>query len=190
MSECREHPGEAWRRVDRATLQALLSAYYRDLGWWVESSHGDARDDGGTWLLKRDRNIVLLDVRHWDETQRPQEAVTWLVQDIERAGATGAILVDHRSFSRADHGIADRHGKVRLIDVYGLSAMLGKVPEQQAGSIAPQLPVPEVSRVRDRSGSRARRHDWALWMIALGCLVVFALLVRALLERTADTAMP
>jgi Restriction endonuclease len=192
MSGSRDPHGDVLRGIDRPTLQALLTAYYRDLGWWVERAAGDARIDGGTWVLKRDRDVILLDVGHWGSGQRPQDAVASLVHDIGRAGATGAILVDDRAFSRADHDAANRHGHVRLIDAAGLREMLGDVPEQrgQADPLAPPLPVPQLSRARPRAVRPARKGNWVWWLIALGSLVVFVLLVRALLARTADTAVP
>lgn len=192
MSGSEGHPGGVLDGIDRTALLTLLAAYYRDLGWWVERAIDDARNDGGTCVLKRDRNILLLDCRHWDSGQRPQDVVASLVHDIERAGATGAILVDRRAFSRADHEAANRHGHVRLIDLDGLKGMLGDVPEQQgqADPLAPPLPVPEVSRTHPRAARQASKGHRVWWLIALGCLVAFVLLVRALLARTADTAVP
>lgn len=189
MSGFPEQPGDVLRGIDRAALQTLLVAYYRDLGWWVERAAGDVRVDGGTWILKRDRDVVLLDIGHWASGQRPQDAVTSLVDELQRAGATGAILVDDRAFSRADHDAANRHGHVRLIDPDGLRGMLGDVPEQR-GQADPLAPVPQLSRARPRTMRPARKANWRWWLIALGCLVVFVLLVRALLSRTADTAVP
>ncbi len=191
MSGSRDPSGDVLRGIDRPTLQALLVAYYRDLGWWVERAAGDAHVDGGTWILKRDRNVILLDVGHWGSGQRPQDAVTSLVDDLQRAGASGAILVDDHAFSRADHDAANRHGHVRLIDAAGLREMLGDVPEQrgQADPLAPPLPVPQLSRARPRVVRPARKGNWIWWLIALGSLVVFVFLVRMLLARTADTAV-
>lgn len=190
MSGAVSHPGDALHEIDRTRLQTLLVAYYRDLGWWVERAADDACIDGGTWILKRDRDVVLLDVSHWGSDQRPQDAVASLVHDLERAGAAGAILVDRRSFSRADHDAANRHGHVRLIDAAALRGMLGDVPEQrgQADPLAPPLPLPQLSRARPRIMRPARKGSWRWWLVALACLVVFVLLVRALLARTADTA--
>lgn len=187
-----EPPGDALRDIDQETLQTLLVAYYRDLGWWVERAAGDAGNDDASWLLKRDRDVILLDCRHWGRESRPRDAVSSLVRDLECAGATGAILVDRRSFVRADHDAANRHGHVRLIDPDGLHGMLGDVHEQRdrIDPIAPALPVPQLSRARPRIMRPARKGNWRWWLIALGCLVVFVLLVRALLSRTADTALP
>ena len=192
MSGSRDHPGDVLGGIDRATLQARLTAYYRDLGWWLEHAAGDARVDGGRWILKRDRDVILLEIGHWGSGQRPEDAVVSLIHDIGRAGATGAILVDDRAFSRADHDAANRHGHVRLIDAAALRGMLGDVPErhERADPLAPPLPVPQLSRARPRTVHPARKGNWAWWLIALACLVVFVLLVRALLARTADTAMP
>lgn len=188
-----EHPpGGGLCRLDRAGLQDLLVAYYRDLGWWVERATGDAGFDDAAWVLKRDRDILLLDCRHWDCVDRPMGAVPALVGDLARVGANGGILVDRRPFTRADHDAANRHGHVRLIDERSLVGMLGDLPEQrgQADPFVPPLPVPVVARPRPRAVRRARRGNALWWLIALGCLVVFVLLVRALLARTADTAMP
>lgn len=196
MRGSEHHPGEVLRRLDRARLQDLLVAYYRDLGWWVERARGDAGFDDAAWLLKRDREVLLLDCRHWDSAHRPQDAVSSLVRDLGRAGANGGVLVDRRPFARADHEAANRHGHVRLIDAPDLDGMLGELPEQR-GQADPfvdpferHLPVPEVARPRPRIARPARRGNAVWWLIALGCLVVFVLLVRALLSRTADTAVP
>lgn len=192
MSGSPGQTGDVLRDIDRATLQTLLVAYYRDLGWWVERAADDAGIDDAAWLLKRDRDVILLDCRHWGRESRPQDAVSSLVRDLERAGATGAILVDRSTFSRADHEAANRHGHVRLIDPDGLRAMLGDVPEQRdrADPFAAALPAPQLSRARPRAVRPARNGNRVWWLIALGCLVVFLLLVRALLSRTADTAVP
>lgn len=197
MSASKETRDDALRWANRRTLEPLLAAYYRDLGWWVEDAAGEDRLDDTGLVLKRDRDILLLDCSHWGADQRPDDAVASLIRAVERAGATGAILVDRGSFSRADHEAANRHGHIRLIDGDGLHAMLGDVPEQrgQADPLAPPLPMPplptpQVTRARRSPMRKARRGAWVWWLIALACLVVFVLLVRALLVRTADTAMP
>lgn len=193
MSRSPGQSGDVLREIDQAALQTLLVACYRDLGWWVEPAAGDAGIDDGVRVLKRDRDVILLDCRHWGRESRPQDAVSSLIRDLERAGATGAILVDRRTFSRVDHDAAHRHGHVRLIDPDGLRGMLGDVSERRDGADppAPPLPVPEVSRTHPRAARRARKGHRVWWLIAaLACLVVFVLLVRALLARTADTALP
>lgn len=196
MTASEARSGDALRWIDRRTLRDLLAAYYRDLGWWVEDAAAEAGLDGAGLVLKRDRDILLLDCSHWGTDRRPDDAVASLVRAVERAGATGAILVDRRSFSRADHDAANRHGHIRLIDDDGLRGMLGDVPEQedQAAALAPPpaspLPTPQVTRHRRPPVRRVRRSAWLWWLVALACLVVFVLLVRALLARTADTAMP
>lgn len=192
MSGKEHHSGDALRRIDRAKLQGLLVAYYRELGWWVERATGDTGFDHAVWVLKRDRDVLLLDCRHWDGAHRPQDAVSSLVRELEQAGANGGILLDTKPFTPADHEAANRHGHVRLIDARDLDGMLGVLPEQrgQADPFVPPLPVPEVARPRPRAVRTARRGNAMWWLIALGCLVVFVLLVRALLARTADTALP
>ncbi len=196
MSGKAHHPGDALRRIDRARLQDLLVAHYRDLGWWAERATGDAGADDAAWVLKRDREVLLLDCRHWGSLHRPQDAVSSLVRELEHAGANGGILVDRRPFARADQEAANRHGHVRLIDARDLDGMLGELPEQRgqadpfADPPARHLPVPEVVRPRPRPVRTARRGNAMWWLVALGCLVVFVLLVRALLARTADTAVP
>lgn len=197
MSGSKEPRDDALRRVDRSTLARLLAAYYRDLGWWVEGAAGEGGPDDAGLVLKRDRDILLLDCSHWGGGRRPDDAVASLVRAVGRMGATGAILVDRAAFSREDHDAANRHGHIRLIDGDGLHAMLGDVPEQrgQADPLAPPLPMPplptpQVTRPRAPPLRKARRGAWGWWLIALACLVAFVLLVRALLARTADTAMP
>ncbi|MBX3711350.1 MAG: restriction endonuclease [Lysobacter sp.] len=196
MTASEDRRGDTLRWIDRRTLQDLLAAYYRDLGWWVEDAAEEACLDGACLVLKRDRDILLLDGSHWGADRRPDDAVASLIRAVERAGATGGILVDRGSFSRAEHEAANRHGHIRLIDDDGLRGMLGDVPEhdEQAAPQAPPpaspLPTPQVTRHRRPPVRAARRGTWLLWLVALVCLVVFILLVRALLARTADTAMP
>ncbi len=93
---------------------------------------------------------------------------------------------------------------VTLIDGDALRGMLGALPETpdpvdpfvEASAIVHPTSVHPTSAhptspAQARQGGRnpgGRRHDWRLWLIALLCAIGFVLLIRAILDRTADTA--
>lgn len=197
LKNVRHRRDDALSRIGWADLESLLAAYYRDLGWWVEhvgTAATGGRFDGGVDLrLKRDREVVLLQCKHWNAKQVPHNAVHELIGLMVNNAATGAILVSSGEFTSAAIEAANRHGHVRLIDGDGLRAMLGESPGPGAEGdplAPPSPPEPDALHVRPRPVRKARRGTWLWWLVALACLVVFVLLVRALLARTADTAMP
>lgn len=176
---------DALSRIGWAELERLLAAYYRDVGWWVEhagTGSTGARFDGGVDLrIRRDSEFVLVQCKHWNAKQVPHNAVHELLGLMVNEGATGAILVSSGEFTRAAIEAAQRHGHVKLIDGDVLRTMLGPLPElsEPAAAPAPVRPAPAVPTHASR---------W-LWLAALICAIAFAFIVRAILERTADTAV-
>jgi hypothetical protein len=99
-------------------------------------------------------------------------------------GATGAILVSSGEFTRAAIDAAQRHGHVKLIDGAALRTMLGPLPEP----ISP-TPTPTARPAPTHLPAERSQANYGLWLIALLCAVAYAFIVRAILERTADTAV-
>ncbi len=182
---------DALSRIGWAELERLLAAYYRDVGWWVEhagTGGTGARFDGGVDLrIRRDSEFVLVQCKHWNAKQVPHNAVHELLGLMVNEGATGAILVSSGEFTRAAIEAAQRHGHVKLIDGDVLRTMLGPLPEPSlpAEASAPVRPAPAT---RPPALVRTHASRW-LWLAALICAIAFAFIVRAILERTADTAV-
>ncbi len=184
---------DALSRIGWAELEQLLAAYYREVGWWVEhvgtggTGGTGARFDGGVDLrIRRDAEFVLVQCKHWNAKQVPHNAVHELLGVMVNEGATGAILVSSGEFTRAAIDAAQRHGHVKLIDGAALRTMLGPLPEPTPPTQTPAPPVRSAPTHPPAVRSNASR--W-LWLIALLCAVAFAFIVRAILERTADTAV-
>lgn len=190
LSNISQRHDDALSRIGRAELEHLLAAHYRDVGWWVEhagTGATDARFDGGADLrIRRDAECVLVQCKHWNAKQVPHNAVHELLGLMVNEGATGAILVSSGEFTRAAIEAAQRHGHVRLIDGDALRTMLGPLPELPSPT---QAPAPRArSASSSPSVARTQPNRW-LWLVALLCAVAFAFIVRAILERTADTAV-
>ncbi|MFZ5638666.1 MAG: restriction endonuclease [Pseudomonadota bacterium] len=193
LKNVRQRRDDALSRMHWAELERVLAAYYRDVGWWVEhagTGGTGARFDGGVDLrLRRDAEIVLVQCKHWNAKQVTHNAVHELLGVMVNEGATGAILISSGEFTIAAIEAANRQGRVKLIDGDGLRAMLGTLPESPSAADPFAASVAEPSPRRkatapDRSGGGRIR----LWLFALACAVGFVLIVRAMLDRTADTA--
>lgn len=177
---------DALSRIGWDELERLLAAYYREVGWWVEhagTGGTGAKFDGGVDLrIRRDSQVVLVQCKHWNAKQVPHNAVHELIGVMVNEGATGAILVSSGEFTRAAIEAADRHGHVKLIDGHALRGMLGPLDEPgDAQSRAPASARP--ARVVHR------RTNVLQWSLALVCAIGFFIIVRAMLARTADTAV-
>lgn len=175
---------DALSRVGWAELERLLATYYREVGWWVEhagTGGTGARFDGGVDLrIRRDAEVVLVQCKHWNAKQVPHNAVHELLGVMINEGATGAILVSSGEFTRAAIDAAQRHGHVKLIDGETLRGMLGPLPEPEPSPTAIQMPAAPVPP--------RKRTNAFLWLMAAACAIAFVLMIRAMLERTADTA--
>jgi restriction system protein len=176
---------DALSRIGWAELERLLATYYREVGWWVEhvgTAGAGAKFDGGVDLrIRRDAEIVLVQCKHWNAKQVPHNAVHELLGVMVNEGATGAILVSSGEFTRTAIDAAQRHGRVKLIDGETLRGMLGPLPED-----APAEPAAPATSARTMP---ARPHIHVLfWLAALICTIAFVVIIRAILDRTADTA--
>lgn len=175
---------DALSRIGWAELECLLATYYREVGWWVEHSGTGgtgAKFDGGVDLrIRRDAEVVLVQCKHWNAKQVPHNAVHELLGVMVNEGATGAILVSSGEFTRAAIDAAQRHGHVKLIDGETLRGMLGPLPEPE-----PPQRAPPASAVRGPQRSGA---NLLFWLMASAFAVAFVLIVREVLDRTADTA--
>ncbi len=175
---------DALSRIGWAELERLLATYYREVGWWVEhagTGGTGARFEGGVDLrIRREAQIVLVQCKHWNAKQVTHDAVHELLGVMVNEGATGAILVSSGEFTRAAIEAAQRHGHVKLIDGETLRGMLGPLPED--ASAQSDTPVPTHA-----SEPRARANP-LFWLLALVFAIAFVLIVREMLDRTADTA--
>jgi hypothetical protein len=193
LKNVRNRRDDALSRMHWAELERVLAAYYRDVGWWVEhagTGGTGARFDGGVDLrLRRDAEVVLVQCKHWNAKQVTHNAVHELLGVMVNEGATGAILISSGEFTAAAIEAANRQGRVKLIDGDGLRAMLGTLPESPS-STDPFATSPSEPSSRRRSATPVASGSGRvrLWLFALACAVGFVLLVRAMLDRTADTA--
>ena len=176
---------DALSRIGWAELERLLATYYRQVGWSVEhagTGGTGARFDGGVDLrIRRDAEVVLVQCKHWNAKQVPHNAVHELLGVMVNEGATGAILVSSGEFTRAAIDAAKRHGHVKLIDGETLRVMLGPLPEDVPAEVA--APVSTVRGVPARP-----RISGLYWLMALICAIAFVIIIRAILDRTAETA--
>lgn len=176
---------DALSRVGWAELEHLLASYYREVGWWVEhagTGGTGARFDGGVDLrIRRNAEVVLVQCKHWNAKQVPHNAVHELLGVMVNEGATGAILVSSGEFTRAAIDAAQRHGHVKLIDGETLRGMLGPLPEPE--------PSPDAIHTPAAPAPHRKRTNAFLWLMAAVCAIAFVLMVKAMLERTADTAV-
>lgn len=179
---------DALSRIGWAELEQLLVAYYREVGWWVEhagTGGTGARFDGGVDLrIRRDAECVLVQCKYWNAKQVPHNAVHELLGVMVNEGATGAILVSSGEFTRAAIDAAQRHGHVKLVDGAALRTILGPLPEPST-----QAPTPPARSAPAHPPAERSQTNRGLWLIALLCAFAYAFIVRAILERTADTAV-
>ena len=184
LKNVRTRRDDALSRIGWDEFERVLAAHYRDVGWWVEhvgTGATGARSDGGVDLrLRRDAQVVLVQCKHWNAKQVPHNAVHELLGVMINEGATGAILVSSGEFTRAAIDAAQRHGHVKLIDGETLRGMLGPLPEPEP---PPRAPPASAVRGPQRSGANP-----LFWLMASAFAVAFVLVVREVLDRTADTA--
>jgi restriction system protein len=177
---------DALSRIGWGELEHMLATYYREVGWWVEhfgTGVAGARFDGGVDLkIRRNAEIVLVQCKYWNAKQVSHNAVHELLGLMVNQGATGAILVSSGEFTHAAIEAAQRHGHVKLIDGETLRGMLGPLPELEPAHSA--VPASAAQATRPRRSANA-----LLWLAAVVAAIAFALIVRAMLERTADTAV-
>lgn len=178
---------DALTRVAWDQLETLLAIHYRSLGYQVEhvgTGATGAQFDGGIDLkLRREDEYIVVQCKHWNAMKVTHNAVHELLGIMVNQSATGAILVTSGEFTNAAIAAATRQGHVQLIDGDELRKMLGPLPEATAPPPISLLTSGQRSRaVASSSGS------WMWWVLALVGLVVFVVIIRALLERTAWSA--
>ena len=111
---------------DRARLLAQLSAYYRELGWWVET----AADADADLCLRRDRDVLLLRAMSENDGSFDADAMRRFVDAIGRAGAGGGLAVGCAGFD--DDAVAAAPASVRRLDAAALHGMFGALPARPA----------------------------------------------------------
>ena len=202
---------DALAQADWKTVESLLAEYYRGQGYAVDhvgTAGTGARFDGGIDLkLHRDGAYIVVQCKHWNAMQVTHNAVHELLGIMVNEGATGAILVTSGEFTRAAKEAAVRQGHVHLIDgdelrpmlapiieAAGIAALSAAIPTRSSGGWGGDpvaaLSGPPSSQLPLRVRGRQRPHQgnagW--WIAALIGTIVFVLLVRALLGRTAWSA--
>lgn len=120
---------DALTRVTWDRLERLLAEHYRAQGYDVEhvgTGGAGGRFDGGIDLkLRRGREYVLVQVKHWNAYQVPHNDVHQLIGLMVNEGATRAVLITSGEFTKAAIEAATRHGHVELVDGQELRALLG-----------------------------------------------------------------
>ncbi len=161
LKNVRTRHHDALSRVDWRKLEVLLADYYRRLGYNVEhtgTGGTGARFDGGIDLkLRKEDALVLVQAKHWNAKQVPHNDVHQLIGLMVNHGASGAILVTSGEFTKAAIEAANKQGHVQLIDGAQLRAMLGPLPEEEAGRES-SCSAP-VTAAASRSRSPSRRRD-------------------------------
>lgn len=203
---------DALSRIRWDQFEALLAAYYRGQGYQVDHVGTGAtarRFDGGIDLkLRRDDAYILVQCKHWNAVQVTHNAVHELLGIMVNEGATGAILVSSGEFTRAAQDAAIRQGHVQLIDGVALRPMLAPLLEAASiladdtegsssgryagwgGDPAAALSGPPSPRtpMHPRSRPIPHQNNAGWWIVAIVGTLVFVLLVRLLLGRTAWSA--
>lgn len=198
---------DALSRLRWEQLESLMAAYYRGQGYEVEhvgTAATGLRFDGGIDLkLRRDDAYVLVQCKHWNAKQVTHNAVHELLGIMVNEAATGAILVCSGEFTRAAREAAERQGHVQLIDGKALRPMLAPMLEAAdilaarapsgngwADASAMALAGAPSQRMQSRRppGNSLRQSNAGWWIVALVGTLVFVLLVRLLLGRTAWSA--
>ena len=127
-------------RWDR--LEHLLAAYYRDV--WYQVTHVGTRAtagrfDGGVDLEpRRERRLLLVQVKHWNAYKVPHSDVHQLIGVMVNARADGAIAVTRAEFTRAAIEAGAKNDQVQVIDGDELRAILGPLlwsPTVDASSV-------------------------------------------------------
>lgn len=135
LKNVRQRRRDALSRIGWDRLEALLATFYRDHGYTVDHCGTGATGrefDGGIDLkLRRDDLYVLVQCKHWNAKQVPQNDVHQLLGLMVNEGATGAILVTSGEFTPAARRAAAKLGHVQLIDGERLREMIGPLPESK-----------------------------------------------------------
>ena len=121
---------DAMGRLDRAQLEALLARHCRAQGYVVESGGAGVIDgkfgDAADLVLRRDDEFVLVQCRHWAATTVAQDAVQALLDVMADLDATGGVLVTGGAFSSDAVELANRQGRVELVDAENCTRCSGR----------------------------------------------------------------
>ena len=160
---------------DRARLLAQLSAYYRELGWWVESDAHGAVD----LCLRRGRDVLLLRAAAEADGPFEADAMRALAEAVAERRVDGGVAVACAGF--AAEAIAAAPATVKRLDAAALHGMLGDLPARPAHGD----PFADAQGATTPAGMPSahppgRRRLWALALLcALACGVACALVIAA-----------
>ena len=139
---------DALSRVSWDEFERLVAEHYRRQGFAVEhvgTGGGTHRTDGGIDIkLFRDRDIILVQCKHWTCWKVPHNDVHQLIGVMHTAGATGAIVITSGEFTNAAIEAAAKFRHIRLIDGKTIRAMLGPIAEP----VEPPAPAIENQAAR------------------------------------------
>ncbi len=118
----RERP---FRDLNQRQFESLARESFRQQGYALIATQG-AASESGELVLRRDRETMLVQCRHWRDSKVGPDAVRALQHSLaQRAAGSGFLLTTGR-FSRA--AIAAAAGaNIRLLDGPALEDLLGKV---------------------------------------------------------------
>lgn len=175
MVSARQAPGngaDALARLGWHDFEHLLAEYYRDQGYHVEhhapAPSLKALESGLDLRLRRDKERVIVQCRHWDADEVQLPEVNELIGTMLNEAATAGVLVTRGSFSREARAVMRQQPRLRLIDGDILRVML-KLPDHLELSLPAQhRRTPNVSQ---------RRSVFVRWLpVALLVLGILALL--------------
>lgn len=124
--------GPGFERMPLAEFEALVRESMRKQGYSpIQSSAGGARPERGELLLRRDRETVLVQCRHWRERKVKVEAVEALQRAMGPRGAAGGLILTTGRFSReATHTASG--SRIRLLDGPALRDLLASAASSAA----------------------------------------------------------
>jgi restriction system protein len=166
---------DALSRVSWEDFERLVADHYRGQGFTVEhvgTGGGTNRTDGGIDIkLFRDREVILVQCKHWTCWKVPHNDVHQLIGVMHTAGATGAIVITSGEFTNAAIEAAAKFRHIRLIDGKTVRAMLGPVPEP----VLPPAPVIDMSSwPHEARRPMVRKPNHASAIAAAGALITMA----------------
>lgn len=153
-----------WREFEIA-----VADFYRSRGWQVTMTP-DGADGGVDLILERPGEHVFVQCKHYNVYTVGVKVVRELYGVMVAEGASGAIVVTSRRFTKEAHEFADRVG-VQLLDGHDVQAMLGTTgtPAAAVGQSAvpgafgvprcPRCGEPMVLRT-SRRGANAGQQFW------------------------------
>ena len=164
---------DALSRVSWDAFERLVADHYRGLGFAVEhvgTGGGTNRTDGGVNLkLFRDKEVILVQCKHWTCWKVPHNDVHQLIGVMHTAGATGAIVITSGEFTNAAIEAAAKFRHIRLIDGKTIRAMLGPVAEPE--SVPPARTIDTYPWPPEKRRSLAGKPNHASAIAAVGAAI-------------------